>query len=896
MTCDSRIRGRQNEQEAIAGLIRRVGDGHGGVLLIEGEPGTGKTLLLAQAARNAQQGQVAVDTGLDDEMTGGWEERIGKQAAAGPLLVSLDDLQRAGRAPLCALATLPGRLTLGPVAWLLARRVPDKRGDDARCFDLLESQGADRLCLRPLGDDAVTSMVRDAVGAPPGPGLLAVAHGAAGNPLLLSELVAGLWEEDAIAVRDGQAVLRSKRVPRRVHAVVRRMLSEITPRTRHLLETTAVLGRSFRLRDAATMLGATPAALVPCVEEAVAAHVLVAGLDSLDFRQALVWQSLAEGLPRPVSQALHRQFGEILMARGGCAATAARHLMSGADLADAAALAQLDRAAAEVLPTLPEVAADLATRSLELTRPSDPARLARTTAAAEALAAAGQLDRATELARRALAVPVPAAAAAELRCALSSALLMRGQSAAALAEASAVLAEPAVTPPVRAGARTVLLQALAGLHDYRRAGQLAAEIVAAPDEDDCETIVTALVVLAGIMWDYGRLTEAMAVSANAVRMAAGQPTGMWRTHPHLFLGARLVDLRRLDEARAVLQVTSARLDALEPLGWSASPATLDARIALAAGRLDDAVDRAQAALSPAGPATRPDGSMARAVLATVAMRRGDLKAADEHLRGSRARCAKQAGHRVHAWECIVAAQVKEGIDGPRAATEAISAVYEELGNCRFLLLSDPACAAWLVRTALAAGDRSRAEAVAAAAAEMAQANPGLTVTEVSAAHACGLVHHDHDRLAFAADRQPDLWARASAAEDLAVAELGAGGRRAAISRLDQALEAYQGAEAARDSARVRRRLRRLGIRRGHWAAVSRPVSGWGSLTATERAVCDLITQGLTNRQAADQMFVSVHTVAFHLRQVFRKLGISSRVELARMAVEQATHSDDVRRG
>jgi DNA-binding CsgD family transcriptional regulator len=288
--------------------------------------------------------------------------------------------------------------------------------------------------------------------------------------------------------------------------------------------------------------------------------------------------------------------------------------------------------------------------------------------------------------------------------------------------------------------------------------------------------------------------------------------------------------------------------------------------------------------------------MARAVLATVAMRRGDLRGADEHLRGCQAQRGRKPCRLVHAWDSVVTAQVKEGLDGPQAAIEAIAPAFEEIGNCRFLLLSDPACAAWLVRTALAAGDRGKAEAAATAAAEMAQANPGLTVTEVSAAHACGLVHHDHDRLAFAVDHQPDLWARASAAEDLAVAELGAGGRRASISWLDQALDAYQEAEAVRDSARVRRRLRRLGIRRGHWAAVSRPVSGWGSLTATERAVCDLITQGLTNRQAADQMFVSVHTVAFHLRQVFRKLGISSRVELARMAVEQATHSDDVRRG
>ena len=59
------------------------------------------------------------------------------------------------------------------------------------------------------------------------------------------------------------------------------------------------------------------------------------------------------------------------------------------------------------------------------------------------------------------------------------------------------------------------------------------------------------------------------------------------------------------------------------------------------------------------------------------------------------------------------------------------------------------------------------------------------------------------------------------------------------------------------------------------------MSGWASLTGTEHAGYDLVAQGLTNRQTAEQMFISEHTVAFHLRQVFRKLNIRSRVELAR---------------
>ncbi len=50
---------------------------------------------------------------------------------------------------------------------------------------------------------------------------------------------------------------------------------------------------------------------------------------------------------------------------------------------------------------------------------------------------------------------------------------------------------------------------------------------------------------------------------------------------------------------------------------------------------------------------------------------------------------------------------------------------------------------------------------------------------------------------------------------------------------------------------------------------------------------DLVAQGLTNQRIADELFLSTHTVAFHLRQVFRKLDICSRVNLARVLTERS---------
>jgi DNA-binding CsgD family transcriptional regulator len=63
----------------------------------------------------------------------------------------------------------------------------------------------------------------------------------------------------------------------------------------------------------------------------------------------------------------------------------------------------------------------------------------------------------------------------------------------------------------------------------------------------------------------------------------------------------------------------------------------------------------------------------------------------------------------------------------------------------------------------------------------------------------------------------------------------------------------------------------------------RPVPGWNQLTGRQREVAALAGEALTNRQIADRLFMSPHTVNFHLRHIFKQLGISSRVQLVRLA-------------
>jgi DNA-binding CsgD family transcriptional regulator len=119
-------------------------------------------------------------------------------------------------------------------------------------------------------------------------------------------------------------------------------------------------------------------------------------------------------------------------------------------------------------------------------------------------------------------------------------------------------------------------------------------------------------------------------------------------------------------------------------------------------------------------------------------------------------------------------------------------------------------------------------------------------------------------------------ARARLAEGRALAALGdRGGAVAALTEAEAAFHAM-GARRRRDEAV--RELRRLGRR------VPRPAvrdEAAGPLTAREREIAGLVAAGRTNREIAEQLVLSTRTIEAHLRNIYAKLGVRSRVELAR---------------
>jgi DNA-binding CsgD family transcriptional regulator len=75
--------------------------------------------------------------------------------------------------------------------------------------------------------------------------------------------------------------------------------------------------------------------------------------------------------------------------------------------------------------------------------------------------------------------------------------------------------------------------------------------------------------------------------------------------------------------------------------------------------------------------------------------------------------------------------------------------------------------------------------------------------------------------------------------------------------------------------------------RSHASRSFHPAFGWESLTMAEHSVVKLVVEGLTNREVAVKLFLSIHTVDSHLRHVYRKLDINSRFDLVRMVTARS---------
>ncbi len=901
------LRGRSTELKVLTELLHtRVADA--GVALVEGPAGSGRSRLLAEAeriGRRHQLGLVRVGgdrasdqaavaplvsatayTGASDAVDPpapghrlpvhleGLRRRIGEMSRRNRSLIVFDDLHRADPALLLALQDLVHEFAERPLTWVLARRADSSAdsGDAASdVFDRLAAAGARRLVLHPLASADLRRIAGDVFGCTSLDGRLAEhAEAVDGNPALLLGLLIGLLEEDRVRVRDGVAGLvdgednvgsRLSRwslpVPEGFRRLVAGMLHELGPETRRLIEVGAVLGISFAPDDAAEIMGTTAAALLSAVREALRARILAAAVDDLTFRSEAVRQAILQGIPAPLRPALHRQYAAVLAERGRPASEIAVHLARGARPGDRAAIGVLRAAAERMVTSNAATAAELGLRALHLTGEDEPDRVAVAGTAARALVRVGPLAQVVELgeamARRITGGPP----SEELRAAVAVAHLLQGRPDRALAEGG--------DPGEEGELGRVLLSALSHV-DPVTSERRARALIDDPAVDQI-TRDHAQTCLARARWHAGDIEAALVLAK-----ASAAASSAWFDPPLLLVAALLIRVGELEESRSALETAhhQLRVDGAAVLGGA--PDLVRSSLELAAGRPAAAIAAATAGLA-AVPGCEPTGlaAPARRSLAVAALRAGDLATATEQLEqleqlvpGGPAACWLRVQ--------VVAAQP----DGA-ALTHQLLGVCRDPHLLRAVVLDDETAAPWLVRHAaqeLPAAVLQVLDAVD----ELCATNPGVEVATAAAFHAHGLAGDDVHRVALAEQAYRDIWSAASAAEDLG--RLSAADRERAIAHLDRALKRYEACNATRDAARVRQRLRRLGVQRRHWNTEQRPAIGWGSLTSTERRVAELVASGLTNRQVAHSMYLSPHTVGFHLRQIYRKLEVRSRVELA----------------
>jgi DNA-binding CsgD family transcriptional regulator len=163
-------------------------------------------------------------------------------------------------------------------------------------------------------------------------------------------------------------------------------------------------------------------------------------------------------------------------------------------------------------------------------------------------------------------------------------------------------------------------------------------------------------------------------------------------------------------------------------------------------------------------------------------------------------------------------------------------------------------------------------------------NPGVASFEGLALNVRGRSKGDLAMIAQSAQtlaRSPRPVLRGFGADCYGRALLAEGQRSEGLAHLDRAWDEYHLMDARTYRGDVQRVMREAGVRRAKWSAANtRPQTGWPSLTDAERRVATLIGAGHTNKSAAAELGVSINTVGTHLRIVFAKLGIQSRVQLA----------------
>jgi DNA-binding CsgD family transcriptional regulator/DNA-binding Lrp family transcriptional regulator len=730
--------------------------------------------------------------------------------------------------------------------------------------------------------------------AEPDEALVRMAGEAGGNPFLLVELLEGLRQEGLVRVDSGRATLTAHRLPDRVRESMRERLARMSDSARQVATVAGSLGRTFSVSELSEMVGLPPGSLLTSVEELIEAGIVRERGEELGFQHDLIREAVRGACAPSARRALDRQAADVMLGRGALPVEVAIQLAGGAAPGDEVAVTTLLAAAEALATTEPGASADLSRRALELAPERHPLRGPLVVQAAMSLHAAGRIEEAKAFADNAMRHVLPVTEEAEVRLGIAGMWL--------------------VSPDVRMHASREALE-LGGVPEHLRLAhmaKLAYNLVAGGRTEEAQARLSEAVAAGGRLDRVARFP--LALSEGGLQYLGGnyararelfdailrdefvEPHGLdelltrlWRSNALLALDREQDALRGIDEiiAESLKRGFSDFLHVGE---------ITRGQMLVQLGRLEDASVMLDGRFDPHGsPVVTVMDASGVVALGRLALHTGDGRQVRQTTEIAKTMLTESTpGVRRHAAWLLSLQATADG--DPTRAHQWLSATGErERRHVLSRLWPDLADEPQMVRIALAVGDRELAESAVADSNRRAELSPEVPSLDAIAAYARALLDGDIDELSQAVglfERSPRLLAHAAAWEDLGVAHQQQGTGGTAIDALTQALFIFARAGATTDAARLRSRLRALGIRR-RVAAAEKPATGWAAMTTSELAVAQLVANGLTNREIAERLFVSPHTVNTHLRQVFAKLEVKSRVDLTRLATERGSeHSPE----
>jgi DNA-binding CsgD family transcriptional regulator/tetratricopeptide (TPR) repeat protein len=923
--------GRDVEMSLLAGLIKEVSRGRGSSLLIEGEPGIGKSALVRSAISVAAEtgcqvfwgagdelgqglplvpfidalqvhvpsanprrdtivrlmrGEVAADRGMDVPTVLAEQllALVTEQCAVRPTIVVVDDLQWADQASV----TLWGRLARSarqmPLLLVgMMRPVPQR--DDLLALRRVVGDAA-RLQLTGLTVEAVADLVAALVGGKPEGNLLRLAAGAAGNPLYVTELVAALLRGSSLTISEaGAAELVGDSAPGSLSAAIADRLGFVAGPVRDVLRAAALLGVGFAVRDLAIVLRRTVTDLIPAVNEACVAGVLTESGNGLGFRHPLIREALYDEMPAPVRADWHREAGRALAEAGASADRVARQLLRAVDNGEPEPMDEwmldwLVGAADHLVGQAPEVAAELLTRAVGGSS-DDSAQhdwlLARL---ADALFRVGNRARAEQVVHRALERPVEPDLLVDLHWTLAQCRWLAGMSAESLATLDRALAAPGLSARHRARLLVPAARTHFNLGEVDMAGGVAATALAAASEaGDHWAMGWALHVLTLVTVAQGHMADALPLFDQALTVTQAEPA---LVDLRLLLQInKAVTLGRLDEYEQAFAAAQHARHLADRAGTTMRQAQVHSSLGqmlYETGRWDDALAEVQIVLEILKEPAVVCNELG--IAAVVGFHQGQIDAARNHLAAAVPH-AKQIGHRLIG-PLALARSLDREHDGVLAeALAALTAGFDGSSTEDLEEIEDSLPDA--LRLAVATGDLDTARSVAERAAALA-AESEIPHRLANALYCNALLERDACRLLEAADRYADAsrpLLRAKALEAAAGEFLRADDRDRARAAFTSAVDVYTSLGAAADIARLQAAFRAHGIRRGPRSKHRRANSGWDSLTPTEIKIAAFVAEGLSNPEIGAKLLLSRRTVGTHVSHILKKLDVSSRTDIAR---------------